>query len=103
MTVTVSFVKPRGVASLCSPGIGFCRVAEDLALTETTTASREEGETVIVANGETSMIRVAFGTTPDAATGTATSATSAGVPIPAGLSMVFVPVNGDKFNVKALA
>lgn len=103
MTVTVSFVTTESRNHTDTAGVAGCRVAEDLALNGTTTATALFSEVIIVANGETSMIRVAVGTTPNAAASSSTAATSAGVPIPAGLYQIFVPKPGDKINVKALA
>lgn len=102
MSVIISFVTPKGIGSIHAPGIGTVRVREDESLDGTTTATVAEGEVVIVANNETSMIAVAFGTTPDADATAATAATSAGVAIPAGQSLALVPAEGDKINVKAL-
>jgi hypothetical protein len=56
-------------------------------------------------NTETTGILVAFGSTPDAVATTQTSATTAGLGVPAGLeSPLLGPLNeGDKISVKAIA
>jgi hypothetical protein len=58
---------------------------------------------VIIGNAETSMILVAFGTTPDAAATAETAATSAGVPLGAGAVMALMVKENDKISAKALA
>ena len=101
MTVVVSFVRPKNIYS--ASGIGSVRVREILTVGGTATAGAEDGEMIVVGNGETSMIAAAFGTTPDAAALTKTTATSAGMPIPAGSqSYPIFPTAGDKINVKAV-
>jgi len=104
MSVVVSFLTPKGVGSVSSPGIGDVRVRETLALNGTTTAAANEGEVVIIGNTETSMVFAAFGTTPNAAASASTSATSAGFPIGAGqVTGAILLKKGDKVNVKALS
>lgn len=101
MTVVVSFITPatRGSAS----GINTVRVRENITIPGTTTEYAQPGEMVVVGNAETSMVAVAFGTTPDAAALAKTIATSAGMPVPAGgLSYPISPNAGDKINVKVV-
>lgn len=103
MTVTVSFVTTKGIGSTSARAISACRVSEDLALTETTTATIVAGEVAIVTNSESSTVRVAFGGTPDADAAESDEDTSAGVALPAGTYQVFMPAGGDKINVKAIS
>ena len=100
MTVVVSFVRPRGAGVI---GMGGVRVREDITIPGSTTATRQEGEIVIIGNAETSMVAVAWGTTPDAAATASTAATTAGVCVGAGaVSYPIDPAVGDKINVKAV-
>lgn len=100
MTVVVSFMKPG--FSINAPMISNCRVREDIALDGTTTAVAQDGEVALVGNAESSMIAVAFGTTPDPDATVATAATSAGIPVAAGgLCTLVLPV-GAKVAAKAL-
>jgi hypothetical protein len=102
MTVVVSFIKQAARGSEAS-GVGQVRVRENIAIPGTTTATLQDGELVIVGNAETSMVAVAFGTTPDAAALAKTGATSAGMPVAAGaLSYPIIPAVGDKINVKVV-
>lgn len=100
MTVVVSFIKPQGAGVI---GMGDVRVRENLAVTGTTTAQAQDGEIIIIGNNETSMVAVAWGTTPDGAALAKTAATTAGVPIGAGaVSYPITPKPGDKINVKVV-
>lgn len=102
MTVTVSFITPGGIGPGAS-GIKSIRAQERLTIPATTTNQTLVGETVVIGNGEGGMVAVAFGSTPDAATATATGASSAGMPIGAG--MVGIPITpgaGNFINVKAI-
>jgi hypothetical protein len=102
LTVVVSFIKQASRGSEAS-GVGKVRVRENITIPGTTTAKVEDGELVIVGNAETSMVAVAFGTTPDAAATASTSATSAGMPVAAGaVSYPIIPATGDKINVKVV-
>lgn len=103
MTIVVSFVS-AGPAGAGGNGVARVRKQERIALNGTTTATSEPGDAIIIGNGESSMIAVAFGTTPDAAALDATAATSAGFPVAAGsVSPPIVPgVVGAKINVKAV-
>lgn len=94
MTVVVSFVRPKNLYS--ASGIGSVRVRENLAVGGTTSATAEDGEMIVVGNGETSMVAVAFGSgSPDAAnTGFALGAGQVSLPIVANA--------GDKVNVKTV-
>lgn len=84
---------------------GTIRKKEVLTVPSTSTITANAGEFAIVLNTETDGILVAFGSTPDAVAVTATSATTAGLGIPAGLdSALLGPLaTGDKINVKAIA
>jgi hypothetical protein len=103
MTVVVSFCKVRGVrGNSGNPAITSVRVREDLDLGDVSTATVAADEIVLVGNGGEDMIAAAFGTTPDADAAAATSATTAGAPVPAGQVMAFAPAVGSKVSVKAL-
>lgn len=102
MTVVVSFVTPRAMGSISSQLAGTCRVRENITIPGTTSASVQDGEIVLIGNGESSMVAVAFGTTPDAAAAASTVATTAGMPVPAGAVMPAKPNIGDKINIKAV-
>lgn len=101
MTVTVSFVS-AGPGANGIVGISRVRVKEVVTIPGSTTATAQAGETIVVGNGESSMVAVAIGTTPDAAATAETSATTAGYPVGAGqVSDPFLPVAGAKVNIKA--
>lgn len=102
MTVVVSFVKPQGLGSVHAPGVGEVRIRENITIPGSTTASLLNGEVAIVSNAETSMVAAALGTTPDAATTTASAVSQAGVGIGAGQSLTFNGKVGDKVNVKVV-
>lgn len=101
MTVVVSFVKPHGAGVV---GMGRVRVRENITIPGTTIATRQDGEIVIIGNAETSMVAVAWGTTPDAAaTAETPDVTTAGVAVAAGaVSYPIEPKTGDKINVKVV-
>ena len=84
---------------------GAIRKKEVLTVPSTSTITAEAGEFAIVLNTETTGILVAYGSTPDAVAVTQTTATTAGLGIPAGLdSALLGPLaTGDKINVKAIA
>lgn len=104
MTVIVSFIRPAGLGALNAPGLGACRIRENITIPGTTTATLQPGEFAIVGNAETAMVAIAFGTDPDAAATLATGSTSAGYPVPAGQnSDPIVAPAGSKINVKAIA
>lgn len=101
MAVEVVFLRGGNISGPID-AIMNVRKRERLALTETTTITAEDGELIMVANQETDMVRIAFGTTPDADAVTATTATSAGYPVPAGqITPPIVATAGMKVNVKA--
>lgn len=104
MSVIVTFVSVKGIGSIHAPGISDARVREELELGATdTTAETEEGEVVYVLNNETSAVLVAFGSNPDASAAVKTSATSVGVPVPAGGVIALNPPEGSKINAQAIA
>jgi hypothetical protein len=84
---------------------GAIRKKEVLTVPSTSTITANAGEFAIVLNTESTGILVAYGSTPDAVAVTSTSATTAGLGIPAGLdSALLGPLaQGDKINVKAIA
>lgn len=101
MTVTVSFCKASG--SVSGPGIGVenVRVKEVVTVPGTTTITAESGEFAIIGNGETVMVAIAVGTTPDAAAVLQTTLTTAGYPVGAGcVSDPFLMRAGAKVNIK---
>lgn len=103
MSVIISFCKAKGIrGNSGNPAIAEVRLREDESLDGVTTATVQAGEIVLIGNNETSMISVAFGTTPDADALLATDATSAGVPVPAGSVLALTPPTGSKISVKAL-
>jgi len=84
---------------------GAIRKKEVLTVPSTSTITAEAGEFAIVLNTEATGILVAYGSTPDAQATTATSATTAGLGIPAGLdSALLGPLAiGAKVDVKTVA
>ena len=103
MTVQVIFFTPQGIRNPAAPGVGRIRAREAVTIPGTTTTTVADGEAVMVYNGETGAVFAAYGSTPDATATAETSATSAGLPIPAGsLSDVLMPNTGAKINVKAV-
>ncbi|MEQ1901870.1 MAG: hypothetical protein ABL866_14200 [Devosia sp.] len=102
MSVTVSFIL-AGPDRSGLPAINRVRVKEVISIPGTTTATVAAGEMVVVGNGETSMVAVAFGTTPDAAlTAEDGVVSSAGYPVGAGqVSDPLAPAAGAKVNIKA--
>jgi hypothetical protein len=109
MTVIVSFVKASGMADLAIPNggtlaVSSCRVQERLTIGSTTTNVVQSGELVHIGNTEATMIGVAWGTAPDAATTTDNSPTSSvGIPVGSGGAgtILKAPV-GAKINAKAI-
>ena len=61
------------------------------------------GAGVGLGNGTTSAVAVASGSVPDAATTTASAASTAGFCLGAGWSVMIVVQSGDKVNVKTIA
>lgn len=101
MTVVVSFVSPRSIGS--ASAIGRVRARENLSVGDTTTNTVQEGEMVVIGNAETSMVAIAWGSSPDADATAESETTSAGVTIPAGgQSYPLEPRTGGKINVKAV-
>ena len=102
MAVTVSFVRPGNLVSYPGIGIGQVRKMEVLSVSGTTTTTAEDGEFIVIGNDESSMIRAAIGTTPDAdATSENGAVTTAGYPIGTGqVSDPFVAFAGAKVNVE---
>jgi len=103
MTVFASFAKPSGMGSIHAPGIGSIRARESLTIPATTSTAFVDGEVAIVFNNESAPVFVAFGTTPDAAAGAASAATTAGVTIAAGAWLPIIGKAGDKINVKPVS
>ena len=102
MTVVVSFIVSGAIAQGTS-GIGRIRAQERVTVPGTTAEVAEVGETVLIGNGEATMVAVAFGTTPDADATEESAATSAGYPIGAGqVGVPVVPGAGKKINIKAV-
>jgi len=84
MSAVVCFVKAVS-AGAGAAAAGRIRKKEVLTVPSSSTITAEAGEFALVLNTETSGILVAFGATPDAQATSETSATSAGLGIPAGL------------------
>lgn len=102
MTVVVSFITSAGIGG-SSVGVGRVVAQERLTPPATTARATGVGETVLVGNGESGMIAVAYGTTPDAAATAESDTTSAGFPVAAGdIGIPFSPGAGKKINVKAV-
>lgn len=102
MTVTVSFITSGQIGPGAS-GVKTIRAQERLTIPATTTNQTQVGETVVIGNGEAGMVAASFGSAPDAATTTATVASSAGMPIGAGMiGLPIVPGAGNFINVKAI-
>lgn len=102
MSVIVSFVTPRGAGSVHAPAIGDCRIRETVPVPGTTTASAQDGELVLICSMEAAVVLAAHGTTPDAQAVAATTATSAGYPIPTSGIVPVIPNEGEKINFKAV-
>jgi hypothetical protein len=101
MTVVVSWVTSRGTGY--ATAIGRVTAQERVTVPGTTARATLQNEMAVVGNGETSMVAVAWGSTPDAAATSETALTSAGVAVPAGgLSYPLDPKVGDKINVKVV-
>jgi hypothetical protein len=102
LTVVVSFIR-QAARGLEASGVGKVRVRENITVPGTTTATLQDGELVLIGNNEASMVAAAFGTTPDADALVSTTATSAGMPVPAGaVAYPIIPAVGDKINIKAV-
>jgi hypothetical protein len=97
MAVVVSFVRVSGIGAIAT-----CRVMEKITVPGTTTATCQEGETVLCGSSESSMVLVAHGSTPDAQATAETAATSAGYPLLTGGLTPIRPRTGDKINIKAV-
>jgi hypothetical protein len=104
-TITCSFITPKGIQALGGPlGMANVRTREDLAPANgTTTNTAQPGEVAYVGNGFTSAVAVASGSVPDAATTTASAASSAGFCLGVGQSVMISVQPGDKVNVKTIA
>jgi hypothetical protein len=104
MSAIVSFLTVGSAGGGASAAVAI-RKKEVLTVPSTSTITANAGEFAIVLNTETSGILAAYGSTPDAVAVTSTSATTAGLGIPAGLqSALLGPLAaGDKINVKAIA
>lgn len=101
MTCTVAFCTPRANGVGVGNGVARVRAKEVVTVPGTTTTTAEAGEFVIIGNGDSVMVAMAFGTTPDAAATAETSATSAGFPVAAGSTSVpFIMAAGAKINLK---
>lgn len=81
MTVVVNFCKARGIdGAYAAPELSEIRIRENITIPATTSNTIEDGEVVIIFNGEANPVAVAFGAAPDA---NATTSTSAGLAIAA--------------------
>lgn len=103
MTVQVVFFTPRGVNLSGQPGVGDVRLRETVTIPNTTTATVQLGEAVVVLNGETAPVFAAHGTTPNALATAQTALTTAGFPISTGqVSPPIMAAVGAKIHVAAV-
>ena len=104
MAVQVIFFTPQGVGKTNAvQGVGRIRIREAVTIPGTTTATVQNGESVIVYNGEASGVLVAHGSTPAATTGTETDASSAGLTVPTlSNSLPLEPATGSKIHIAAI-
>lgn len=104
MAATVCFLTAVSAGGGASAA-GAIRKKEVLTVPDTTTITANAGEYAIVLNTESTAVLVAYGSTPDAQAVTSTSATTAGIGVPAGLdSALLGPLaQGAKVNVKTVA
>jgi hypothetical protein len=104
VTVVVNFCKARGIdGAYAAPELSEIRKRENITIPATTSNAIEDGEVVIIYNGEANPIAVAFGTAPDADATSSTSSTSAGLAIAANGSISLYPPNGSTINVKSMS
>jgi hypothetical protein len=101
MAVYVNWIIPASTGPVGSVGRVVARAA--ITIPGSTTRRVQPGELVVVTNGESSAVAVAWGSTPDAAATDETSVTSAGLAIPS--EQVSPPLDIPPLsliNVKAL-
>lgn len=103
MSAVVCFV--RAVSGGAGTAAARIRKKEVISVPATCAITAAQGEFAIVLNTESTAILVAYGSTPDAQAVTETSATSAGIGVPAGLeSCLLGPLNaGDMVSAKTVA
>lgn len=100
MAVQVIFFKPAGMGRFDAPAVGEIRCREAVTIPNTTTATVQDGEYVVVLNEEAAAVLVAHGSTPSATATASTPATSAGFPVAAGqVGPAIRPATGAKINV----
>lgn len=99
MAVIVSYVRTGGLG--LAQAIVDARLTESVSVPGTTAGAAGADEAALIVNNESDPVKVAWGSTPDAAATSRTDATSAYVSIPAGQSVVVRPKSGDKINVKS--
>jgi hypothetical protein len=103
MSVTISFMR-AATAGAGAAAVSTVRKKEVVTIGNSTTITALPGEVGWVYNGETSGILVAWGSSPDAQATTATSATTAGFAVPAGMcGPIMILASGDTVNVKTIA
>ena len=102
MAVHVSFLSPAYVGIDSELALGKARSYEAVTVGSTTADAAEDGEFAFVVNGESDAVTVATGSTPDASAASATNATSAAMPIPAGGYAVLKVDTGDKIDTAAV-
>lgn len=104
MPVQVIFFTPQGVGRTNTvQGVGSIRRREAVTIPGETTGTVQNGESVVVYNGETGGVLVAHGSTPLATTTTETAASSAGFPVPASMNSVPIePATGSKIHIAAI-
>ena len=102
MAAVVSFMRAKSGGADVS-AVWTVRKMEVLTVPSTSTITAESDEVAVILNTEATGILVASGSTPDAQATTATSATTAGHGIPAGLtSPAILMTQGGKISVKAI-
>lgn len=103
MTAYAHFIRPRDVKSAAVQVLGAVRAREAVAAGSASTTTVEDGEIVIVVNGGTASILVAFGQSPDASGSGETQLSSAGyVLTPGATSPPFMPGTGARVGVESL-
>lgn len=105
MAILVTFMRPDGLNGHLIANVGSSRAYEDLTLSSgvTTTAVAADGEVALVVSTEAETIRAARGSSPDAATASATTSSDAAFPVPPNVPIPVQLRAGDKLNFKPLA
>lgn len=102
MAVTVAFCTMRSPGAGQAAQIQRVRAMEVIEIGASTTTVARDGEVIFAGNDESTVSRIAVGSTPDADATAQTAATSAGFPV--GIGAVSMGINakaGDKVNAEA--